>query len=189
MRFSKAFTLIELLIVVAIISILAAIAIPNMLEAQTRAKIARVKAEHRTISTALECYRVDNGNYPPSIVYATDAELYRLTTPISYLTSIPRDQFDAYDKIGQRFPENVYDFVRFQQVLEPMPILKVGGTVPTDPYSGYVLVSTGPDGRQEEFYIMFDVPGFLFTPNSYDPTNGTISKGDIYTFGSSMTGK
>ena len=37
----KAFTLIELLIVVAIIAILAAIAVPNLLEAQVRAKVAR----------------------------------------------------------------------------------------------------------------------------------------------------
>ncbi len=59
-----AFTLIELLIVVAIIAILAAIAVPNFLEAQTRAKVARVKADMRTIATAVETYHIDYDAYP-----------------------------------------------------------------------------------------------------------------------------
>ena len=60
----KAFTLIELLIVVAIIAILAAIAVPNFLEAQTRAKVSRVLSDERTYSTALETYYIDNNAYP-----------------------------------------------------------------------------------------------------------------------------
>ncbi len=48
-----AFTLIELLIVVAIIAILAAIAVPNFLEAQMRAKISRAQADMRTLHTGL----------------------------------------------------------------------------------------------------------------------------------------
>jgi prepilin-type N-terminal cleavage/methylation domain-containing protein len=46
-----AFTLIELLIVVAIIAILAAIAVPNFLEAQVRSKVSRAKADMRSIAT------------------------------------------------------------------------------------------------------------------------------------------
>lgn len=60
----KAFTLIELLIVVAIIAILAAIAVPNFLEAQTRAKVSRVMADQRSYATALETYYIDNNTYP-----------------------------------------------------------------------------------------------------------------------------
>lgn len=63
-RKPKAFTLIELLIVVAIIAILAAIAVPNFLEAQVRAKVARVKSDHRTFALAVESYRVDNNAVP-----------------------------------------------------------------------------------------------------------------------------
>src|SRR5690349_9257970 len=61
---ARAFTLIELLIVVAIIAILAAIAVPNFLEAQTRAKVSRVKSDQRSLATAIESYRVDNNEYP-----------------------------------------------------------------------------------------------------------------------------
>ena len=53
------FTLIELLVVVAIISILASIALPNFLEAQTRSKVARVKADLRTLAGAIEMYITD----------------------------------------------------------------------------------------------------------------------------------
>jgi prepilin-type N-terminal cleavage/methylation domain-containing protein len=60
----KGFTLIELLIVVAIIAILAAIAVPNFLEAQTRAKVSRVRSDLRTLATAMESYYVDCGAYP-----------------------------------------------------------------------------------------------------------------------------
>ena len=61
----KAFTLIELLIVVAIIAILAAIAVPNFLEAQVRSKVSRVKADMRSMRTAMEAYRVDYNRYLP----------------------------------------------------------------------------------------------------------------------------
>ncbi len=95
--FNKAFTLIELLIVVAIIAILAAVAVPNFLEAQVRAKVARAKADHRTIATGLETYQVDNNVFPSTnwqswalTFGAIDPRmlptLERLTTPIAYLT-------------------------------------------------------------------------------------------------------
>ena len=65
MKTRVAFTLIELLIVVAIIAILAAIAVPNFLEAQVRAKVSRVKSDMRAVATALESYHVDNNRYIP----------------------------------------------------------------------------------------------------------------------------
>lgn len=52
MKEKSAFTQIELLIVVAIINILAAIAVPNFLNAQMKARIARVEADQKTMATA-----------------------------------------------------------------------------------------------------------------------------------------
>lgn len=93
------FTLIELLIVVAIIGILAAIAVPNFLNAQVRAKVARVRGDVRALSSALEMYRLDNNNYPidyggPDV---EDRSWQQLTTPISYIsgTGITRDPFTS----------------------------------------------------------------------------------------------
>jgi len=60
----RGFTLIELMVVIAIIIILAAIAIPNYLTMTVRAKRSRLAADFATMATVLETYKTDWGIYP-----------------------------------------------------------------------------------------------------------------------------
>ena len=63
----KAFTLVELLIVVAIIGILASSVVVNLSVARTRARDARRKADLKSVQTALEIYVEEKGSYPSTL--------------------------------------------------------------------------------------------------------------------------
>lgn len=153
----SAFTLIELLIVVAIIAILAAIAVPNFVEAQMRSKVTRVKSELRTLRTALETYCIDTSKYP--FENGPDTAMYnmgktvglrRLTTPVAYVSNIP------YDVFTPKYYPKTYEYTYFRPIYAPT-------------YTGFqhawILVSFGPD--------------LIWDGAEYDPTNGTMSAGNI----------
>ena len=94
----QGFTLVEIMIVVAIIALLAAIAIPNLLRAKMTSNDALAKATLRAMSTAAESYgTANNGNYPPD-----EAALVGATPPYlntSYCASSPVAGYN-YDCTG-----------------------------------------------------------------------------------------
>ena len=78
----KGFMLLELIIVVAIIGILAAVAIPNLISMTDEAKVAKIQSDLSTIGTAMEVYHVKKGGTYP-------ANLSTLAGDNGYLKKVP----------------------------------------------------------------------------------------------------
>ena len=109
------FTLIEIMVVVVILGILVAFAVPNIMDNPERARITKAEHDIRAIENALEMYRMDNFRYP-----TTDQGLRALVERPSsppeprnwksggYMRSLPSDpwggeyQYRAPDNQGER---------------------------------------------------------------------------------------
>jgi len=181
-----AFTLIELLIVVAIIAILAAIAVPNLLEAQTRSKVSRSASDLRSIGVALEAYCVDSSNYPPENYPSPFVEtaspwdsglpnhirLKPLTTPVAYVASLPRDPFASLEDPLNHVSPPTYHYAAALDLLHPEEVVFFEGENLEGRYCQWILQGNGPDRDP----VPWQYP-------RYDPTNGASSVGNVIRVG------
>lgn len=100
----KGFTLIEILIVVAIIGILASVILASVTSSRARARDTKRISDIRQIRTALELYFGANGRYPKSAELAadcTDSATLRCLAP-KHIPTVPKDPFtdSPYNYVG-----------------------------------------------------------------------------------------
>jgi type II secretory pathway pseudopilin PulG len=183
-RGTNAFTYIEVTITFAIIAVLAAIAVPNFLEAQTRAVVSRSKLDMSLVKSAIETYRFEHRVWPQNATAGVEdtTALIVLTTPIAYLTALPVDSFVKQDSNNARRAATKgpisYRYLNGLQ-LQPIEGIKLIDSATSNPLTGYgfvggVLHGMGSDTFNHELQATQEGTVNL---TLYDPSNGTTSMG------------
>jgi type II secretory pathway pseudopilin PulG len=199
--------MIELLIILVVLATLAAIAVPNFLEAQIRSKVARTHVDMAAIAYAMRAYNADNGSYPPNMPAVQEAlvglsalppgqtsetllqethvrlrnaadydripgahhagYLEALLRPVNYLGAIPLDGF-GHNRAAPLPTFNLQDLPR-------EPLRRAFGFQPP-----FAVLSAGPDLSLDKLNLANG------SVTLFDPTNGTVSRGDILMLGSQL---
>lgn len=180
---TRAFTLIELLIVVAIIGILAAIAVPNFQNARIRATVARVESDFKTINTAMEMYKLQYNTYAndhdlDTAIHGSQTGLFQLTSPVAFLNAVPGDPFILHVRKGSSWGgrEAVNGYSK-----DYLPAYEIGSGADNAQAirkQAWSVLSYGPDNKVDLFSHDNFPFGIKFHP--YDPSNGVKSRGDVH---------
>ena len=105
------FTLVEILIVVVILGILAAIVVPQFTDASNEAKLASLRCDLQTLRSQIELYKIQHNDIPPTLADFTDqmtkyTDVAGVLQPAAgpgvygpYIQTIPVNQFNDLDTV------------------------------------------------------------------------------------------
>lgn len=175
---------------VSILTLLAGISVPNLIEARMRAKLVTVKADMRSLDHALAAYHVDHSEYPPPASNGHGARLFRLSTPIAYYDDPKRPEPFRDEGLFTTPPYGYHgrnDHVNIFWNNDGNPGNFTGQAI----VMWYVLRSSGPDNDRDgggASALNSEDSRHEFVNFVYDPTNGTTSRGDLWRAGGAPQG-
>lgn len=114
------FTFIEIMVVVAILAVMAALVVPRVMGRTDEAKRTAVKVQIRNFEAALQLYKLDNGGYPSSeqglnalVEKPTAGAIPKRWKIGGYLQEIPEDPWGNPYKYVSPAPRGDYAIVSF----------------------------------------------------------------------------
>jgi len=122
----EGFTLIEIMVVVVILGILAAVVVPRIMSRPEEARITKTKQDIRALETALDLYKLDNFNYPTTeqglealVTIPTAPPVPKRYREEGYLKKVPQDPWQnpyQYLNPGEHGTIDVFSLGPDQQV-------------------------------------------------------------------------
>jgi len=126
-RNEQGFTLIEIMVVVVILGVLAAIVIPKFLDRPDQAKVTKTKVDMKSLEEALGMFKLDNGFYPSTEqsldALVTKPETGRIPSKYAeggYLKKVPLDPWsNSYVYLSPGLHSKDFDLISYGADAEP----------------------------------------------------------------------